>query len=174
MASVRRADARQVVRLRHHPSASPEAICWCSPGCLILAWLGPGHVSMETLRTVTKLIRITTRIFLQIKGAHLNFRESLGDMKGPARSVSLLLSDRQCVYSLQPFLLTGCLCLADVDKCLGLLYFHRSLKAVVEVAWRCLSLKCKVPGGNSAANLWTRLQVYFCSVWYGENKSQNH
>lgn len=54
---------------------------------------------------VTKLIRITTRIFLQIRGAHLNFRQSLGDMKGPHLPVNPFLSDRQCLYSLQPFLL---------------------------------------------------------------------
>lgn len=44
---------------------------------------------METHGTVTKLMWFTTRIFLQIKGAHLNFAGSLGDMKRPlALSIS--------------------------------------------------------------------------------------
>lgn len=61
------------------------------------------HVSMETLSAVTKLIWITTRIFLQIKGVHLNFSRSFGWYESAPLPVNLLLSDRQCLYSLQPF-----------------------------------------------------------------------
>lgn len=80
---------------------------------LKVAYSRGAHVSMETMSTVTKRIRISTRISLPSKGVHLNFGRSLGDMERP---LSLLISSwvTACLCSLQPF--------CCVVVCVGLMW----------------------------------------------------
>lgn len=126
MASIRWNDACQIVRL-HHPSAPPEAICWCGSGCLSVACSGctcfygnPEHCHKADLDHYTHL-SADQRCSPQFQIA------STGDMKVPlSLSISSWVTDSVC--TLCSPLLWNCLCLADVDKCLGLACLGRSLR----------------------------------------------
>lgn len=124
MASVRWNDACQIVRL-HHPSASPETICWCGSGCLSLAcsgrtcfygnpralsqsWSGSLHASFCRSKVFTS---ISVRVWVIWRGPY------------PCQSPL----EWQTVFVLfAALLLWGCLCLAESDKCLGLACLRRS------------------------------------------------
>lgn len=75
-------------------------------------------------------IRAIACTFLQIKGVHLNFRWSLGDIKGAYVSVNPLLSDRQGLSMLLPFLLQPFVS-GWCGKRLGLRRFSNSLRGGV-------------------------------------------
>lgn len=83
---------------------------------------------------VTKLIWITTRISLQIKGVSPQFLWEFGWYeKGPSLCQSP--HEWQTVFVLFAALLSwACLCVADVDKCLGLARSWRSLRGGCETS----------------------------------------
>lgn len=75
-------------------------------------------------------IRATAFIFLQIKGVHLNFRWSLGDIKGSmSLSTSSWVTDRACTFCCLFF--CSCLCLVDVVNVWG----SGASATVWEVTW---------------------------------------
>lgn len=124
MASVTWNDTCQIVRL-HHPSASPEAICWCGSGCLSVAGAGctflwkPQALSQSWSGSLHASF-CRSKVFTSISEREHGWYESA------PLSVNLLLSDSVC--TLCSPLLWACLCLADVDKCLGLACLSRSLR----------------------------------------------
>ncbi len=75
-------------------------------------------------------------------------------------------------------LLWGCLCLADVDKCLGLACLRRSLRVGAEAAARppvTLSVnhrKLKVPREIFTPDMRAHLPVYSVLTHFGEKKTQ--
>lgn len=91
------------VRLRH-PSAFLQAICWCGSGCFSPPCLGracfygnPKHRHKNRSGSLLASF-CRSKVFTSIS-------EGVWAIwKGLFPSVSLLLSDRQCLYSLQPCL----------------------------------------------------------------------
>lgn len=70
-------------------------------------------------RPVSKPSGIATGFLPQIKGAHLNFSMSSGDIEGPiSLSICRWVTDAVCGLC-GPLLLRACLCLADMDMCRG-------------------------------------------------------
>lgn len=177
MASIRWNDACQIVRL-HHPSASQEAICWCGSGCLSLACLGasmflwkPGALSQSWSGSL-HASSCRSKVFTSIsEGVWVIW-------KGPSLCQSPL--EWQTVFILfGALLLWGCLCLADVYKCLGLACLRISLGVSAEVAthppvtFSANHRKLAVPWEIFHIRYVSPLSTLFCFDAFRGNKEQS-
>lgn len=103
-------------------SASPETICWCGSGCLSLAcW----HVSMETCKRCHKADLDHYTHLPADQRCSPQFHRGFGWYERASSPCQSPLEWQTVFVLFAALLLSGCLCLADVDKCLGLVCLRR-------------------------------------------------
>lgn len=150
-----------------HPSQ--ETICWCGSGCLSLACSGracfygnPGHCHKADLDHYTHL-SADQRCSPQFQWKFWWYESAPLPRQSPLEWQTVFV-----LFSAPLF--QGCLCLADVDKCLGLACLCRILRIGAEVA-ACPPMtlsanfrKLQVPGEIFKAEMWAHLPVssLFC------------
>lgn len=98
----------------NHPQTQIEGV-----GVAVVVWRGGLLFLWRPSCPVSKPSGIATGFLPQIKGAHLNFSVSSGDIEGPiSLSICRWVTDAVCGLC-GPLLLRACLCLADMDMCRG-------------------------------------------------------